>query len=273
LFFRNYNKRSVDEDMPKEDLNLIGKDIEKDLDVIYLAGGCFWVTDIETSPIAGGIVQMGARVYIPTLGRFLSIDPIEGGVDNNYNYPNDPVNSFDLDGNAKSFPWRNIFKAVVVVAAIGGAIACGVSIVCGIAVGAATGAAMYTAANAGTKQFTAKGLASATGMGALGGAAGGVGGKLLGAVANRTGGVYIARQGARAYVGQSGNIGKRMTQHVAGQKLSPYAAKNAWRIPVVSSQRVRMTYESLIYKALGGKRMPWVANKQVPLKISKWRFR
>jgi hypothetical protein len=157
------------------------------------------MTDIETSPIAGGIVQMGARVYIPTLGRFLSIDPIEGGVDNNYNYPNDPVNSFDLDGNAKSFPWRNIFKAVVVVAAIGGAIACGVSIVCGIAVGAATGAAMYTAANAGTKQFTAKGLASATGMGALGGAAGGVGGKLLGAVANRTGGVYIARQGARAY--------------------------------------------------------------------------
>lgn len=231
------------------------------------------MTDTETSPIAGGIVQMGARVYIPTLGRFLSIDPIEGGVDNNYNYPNDPVNSFDLDGNAKSFPWRNIFKAVVVVAAIGGAIACGVSIVCGIAVGAATGAAMYTAANAGTKQFTAKGLASATGMGALGGAAGGVGGKLLGAVANRTGGVYIARQGARAYVGQSGNIGKRMTQHVAGQKLSPYAAKNSWRIPVVSSQRVRMTYESLIYKALGGKRMPWVANKQVPLKISKWRFR
>ena len=94
---------------------------------------------------------------------------------------------------------RNIFKAVVVVATIGGAIACGVSIVCGIAVGAATGAAMYTAANAGTKQFTAKGLASATGMCALGGAAGGVGGKLLGAVANRTGGVYIARQGARAY--------------------------------------------------------------------------
>lgn len=26
-------------------------------------------------------------------------------------------------------------------------------------------------------------------------------------------------------------------------------------------------------KALGGKRMPWIANKQVPLRISKWRFR
>ncbi len=59
------------------------------------------LTDIETSSILGGITQMGARVYIPGLGRFLSVDPKEGGTDNNYVYANDPVNEFDISGFAK----------------------------------------------------------------------------------------------------------------------------------------------------------------------------
>lgn len=51
---------------------------------------------------------MGARIYIPILGRFLQVDPIEGGTDNNYVYATDPVNEFDLSGEGI---FRDIIKA------------------------------------------------------------------------------------------------------------------------------------------------------------------
>ncbi|GAA3613898.1 hypothetical protein GCM10022223_32650 [Kineosporia mesophila] len=46
----------------------------------------------------GGFVLMGVRLYVPRTARFLSIDPVLGGNENAYVYPNDPVNKFDITG-------------------------------------------------------------------------------------------------------------------------------------------------------------------------------
>ncbi|MCX6496002.1 MAG: hypothetical protein NTW23_01560 [Rhodoluna sp.] len=45
-----------------------------------------------------GLILMGARVYNPETNQFTSKDPIKGGNENSYTYPNDPVNGSDFTG-------------------------------------------------------------------------------------------------------------------------------------------------------------------------------
>ncbi|MEU9291770.1 DNRLRE domain-containing protein [Streptomyces sp. NPDC048275] len=56
-----------------------------------------------------GATLMGVRLYDPTSGRFLSVDPVPGGNANAYDYVNaDPLNQYDLDG---KWGWRKRFKS------------------------------------------------------------------------------------------------------------------------------------------------------------------
>lgn len=42
-------------------------------------------------------------MYLPTLGRFTAVDPVQGGTPNSYVYPTDPIEQSDLNG---CFSWK-----------------------------------------------------------------------------------------------------------------------------------------------------------------------
>jgi RHS repeat-associated protein len=60
---------------------------------------------LEHAPGLHPTIEMGARPYNPDLGRFLTIDPIDGGTPNDYVYPHDGVNQFDLSGTQTECAW------------------------------------------------------------------------------------------------------------------------------------------------------------------------
>ena len=70
----------------------------------------------RSSEALGGVVLMGVRLYHPATGRFLSVDPVEGGSATDYDYCSaDPVNCTDLAG---TFSFGSLLKVVTVVASV-----------------------------------------------------------------------------------------------------------------------------------------------------------
>ncbi|MEV4880137.1 DNRLRE domain-containing protein [Streptomyces cyaneofuscatus] len=105
------------------------------------------------------VVLMGVRLYDPTIGRFLSPDPIAGGNANAYDYTfADPLNRYDLDGKwswkrawrkTKSFVKRHRVGIAAGAAGIGcGLISMGVAgAFCAVAAGALAGGIAKKAGN------------------------------------------------------------------------------------------------------------------------------
>jgi RHS repeat-associated protein len=63
----------------------------------------------ETDSLTG-VMLMGVRLYMPTIGRFLQVDPVKGCSTNPYGYANqDPLNTVDLTG---QWPWNRQAKII-----------------------------------------------------------------------------------------------------------------------------------------------------------------
>jgi len=196
-----------------------------------------------------GTYFMKVRLYDPTIGRFLSKDPLQRGIDpidyNPYVYcANNPVSRLDPSGKS----WFNSVKtfvsehkqqiaiAVEITVAIGAAIAItavtgglgaglGAAIIIGAVSGAMGAAAGYTVSNWGNLSWGGLGTAALTGAvsGAVGGALGYGAGKLLSAGAKAIGGAITNKAAGSAVAASGKQIGNAVfkSQTAAYRSATP----------------------------------------------------
>jgi RHS repeat-associated protein len=253
-----------------------------------ISGGMGWAAAPERKAeimFSIPIVQMGARVYLPTLGRFLQIDPIQGGTESAYAYANDPINSSDYSG-TKLWGWIATIVAVVVVVAV---VACFVTGACEVgaglvAVGTAIVEAVSTVAvvvrtfgssisasasraagpvvNAGSRVVTSanKFLSSASRPAT----------SVASKVPKIPGTYQFRTTSGEMYSGMSTrSISARISAHMADGKLGPDTVVTYWDRSGASKLDIRIAEQRLI-NGTGGVGNPDVANKINSIRQSYW---
>jgi len=159
-----------------------------------------------------GYVEIGARVYVPALGRFLQRDPILGGSANDYDYVSaDPINSYDLDGR---WDWKRALSIAAVVISVVALVGCAATVAClALSVAAFATSTVASAANrnviaGGGRRSDWRGFAGDVALAGVSFGAGAVAGRVAGSVGRSALASNGLRAGLRAYdsaqaIGQS----------------------------------------------------------------------
>jgi RHS repeat-associated protein len=138
-----------------------------------------------------GLILMGARVYNPETNQFTSKDPVKGGNENSYTYPNDPINGSDFTGLWDGWDTLDLVLTVASFVPIPG-------------LQQVAWVAKVIAAGSRAVKFAKTALTLSKSKNAI---------QAIEKIAPKAEGVYEFWVDGKKYIGQSNNIARRMQEH------------------------------------------------------------